>query len=278
MSEQDSISVAETVNSAQPEAQVTDTQQGAAEAATPNADTQLLGESASETAGNEGDALKSSNNVPAKDRIAQLVSQRNQEKAAREQAEHDAAYWRNRVEALTPKPAGNEADHPDDASYRKAIVQETITEAQRAAAIQSAQEAEQRALRIRAQSFETRVSEFREKAPDFEAVAYRLPQQGGPHITDWMAEAIKESESGPQVAYWLGKNTTEAARIALLAPIKQVAEIGKLEAQLSIPAKRTTEAPRPPKTVSGANASSSQSAEEMDHDTYRAMRMGKKGA
>lgn len=82
-----------------------------------------------------------------------------------------------------------------------------------------------------------------DKYDDFEAVAYnpRLP------ITEAMAEAIQSSEVGPDVAYYLGSNPKEAARISQLSPIQQAREIGKIEVKLTTtpPTKKTSSAPAP---------------------------------
>jgi hypothetical protein len=82
-----------------------------------------------------------------------------------------------------------------------------------------------------------------DKYEDFEAVAYnpRLP------ISEAMAEAIQSSDVGPDVAYYLGSNPKEAARIAQLSPIQQAREIGKIEVKLTTtpPTKKTSSAPAP---------------------------------
>lgn len=104
-------------------------------------------------------------------------------------------------------------------------------------------------------------SEYREreevaydKYDDFEAVAYnpRLP------ITESMAEAIQSSEIGPDVAYYLGSNPKEAARISQLSPIQQGREIGKIEAKLATtpPVKKTSTAPAPITPVTAKSAGS----------------------
>lgn len=90
-----------------------------------------------------------------------------------------------------------------------------------------------------------------DKYDDFEAVAYnpRLP------ITDSMAEAIQSSEIGPDVAYYLGSNPKEAARIAQLSPIQQAREIGKIEVKVATtpPTKKTSSAPAPITPVTAKN-------------------------
>ena len=82
-----------------------------------------------------------------------------------------------------------------------------------------------------------------DKYDDFEQVVKNpnLP------ISDAMAEAIKASDVGPDVAYYLGTNIKEAARIAKLSPLLQAKEIGKIEGKLADnpTIKKTTSAPAP---------------------------------
>lgn len=88
-----------------------------------------------------------------------------------------------------------------------------------------------------------REEQARERYDDYEQVVMnpRLP------ITNVMADTIRASDVGPDVAYYLGTNIKETERIARLPPILQAKEIGKIEAKLAgnPPAKRTTSAPAP---------------------------------
>lgn len=74
-------------------------------------------------------------------------------------------------------------------------------------------------------------------------------------ITQEMAEVIKTSDEGPEIAYHLGKNPEEAARIAQLPPLAQARELGKLEGNLNTKKGNTTpdvtKAPDPITPVSG---------------------------
>ena len=93
------------------------------------------------------------------------------------------------------------------------------------------------------EAYAEREEEARGKYDDFEQVAYN-PQL---RVTDVMAETIRASELGPDLAYWLGTNPKEADRISRLSPLLQAREIGKIEAKLgSNPViKPTTSAPAP---------------------------------
>ena len=103
------------------------------------------------------------------------------------------------------------------------------------------------------EAYHDREEQAREKYEDFEQVAYnpKLP------ITTVMADTIRASDVGPEVAYYLGTNVKETERIARLPPILQAKEIGKIEARLADnpPVKRTTSAPAPitPVTARGSN-------------------------
>lgn len=93
----------------------------------------------------------------------------------------------------------------------------------------------------------------REKYDDYEQVAYnpRLP------ITETMAETIRLSDIGPDLAYHLGQNPKEADRISKLSPLSQAKELGRLEAKLADapPVKRTTTAPAPISPVTPRSSS-----------------------
>jgi len=97
------------------------------------------------------------------------------------------------------------------------------------------------------EAYAEREEEARGKYDDFEQVAYnpKLP------VTEVMAETIKASDIGPDLAYWLGSNPKEADRISRLSPLLQARELGKIEAKLASdpPQKKTTSAPAPIRPV-----------------------------
>ena len=122
-----------------------------------------------------------------------------------------------------------------------------------ALAVKKAEEliAQRELQRQRAQvedAYAEREEEARAKYDDFDQVAYNPNLR----ITDVMAETIKASEAGTDLAYWLGSNPKEADRISRLSPLLQAREIGKIEAKLSAepPQKKTTSAPEPIRPVS----------------------------
>jgi len=98
------------------------------------------------------------------------------------------------------------------------------------------------------EAFHEREDSARDKYDDFDQVAYN-PQL---KITDVMAETIRASDIGPELAYHLGSNPKEADRISRLSPFSQAKEIGKIEAKLADapPVKKTSSAPAPISPVS----------------------------
>ena len=117
-------------------------------------------------------------------------------------------------------------------------------------------------------AYHEREEEARSKYDDFEQVAYNpnLP------ITEVMAETIRSSDIGPDVAYYLGSNVKEAERIARLSPFLQAKEIGKIEVKLASnpPVKQTTSAPAPISPVTARN-SGSPSYDTTDPRSIKAM-------
>jgi hypothetical protein len=155
-----------------------------------------------------------------------------------------------RLKAATPElpatpPSQEQFESPE--AYAEALAE------RKAAELLARREAERQQAEV-LESYHEREEEARNKYEDFEQVAYnpRLP------ITQVMAETIRASEIGPEVAYYLGSNPKEADRIAKLSPFLQAKEIGKIEAKLADnpPVKKSSSAPTPitPVTPRGGNA------------------------
>ncbi len=138
-------------------------------------------------------------------------------------------------------------DYPDYEAYIDARAE--FVADQRFAKRESEQTKAQQEARARQESEATfsvyaeREAKAKEKYADFDEVV-RDPSLP---ITDAMFRALVLSDEGPELAYYLGNNRTEAQRIAALPPIAQAREIGKLEAKLAI-------APAPPKPASVSKA------------------------
>lgn len=126
---------------------------------------------------------------------------------------------------------------------------------------QAVQELTQEAYQARAEVAAT-------KYPDYHTVV------GNPAlpITPAMAEAIMDSDYGPEVAYHLGKNPNEAARIANLNPVSQARELGRLEALVSQPRQVKQPAAAPVNPVGARAAATQKDPSKMTMAEYAAWR------
>lgn len=83
------------------------------------------------------------------------------------------------------------------------------------------------------------------KYADYEDVVFSIP------IDQYTARAIFETGAPEDVVYYLGKHPDIAEKIAGLSTYKRAVEIGKIEANLSKPKKKSTSAPPPISPVRG---------------------------
>lgn len=151
-----------------------------------------------------------------------------------ERAEKEAL--RAEIEALRAKVP---QDDPSDDSYIEEIVERRLTQ----------REQERRALEQET-TWAQRQATAAEKYDDYFEAVIEGADKGTWPCTALMADTMKTSELGADVAYHLAKHPDEARRIAALDPISQVRELGKLEVKLTLtPAvpkpKTATDAPEP---------------------------------
>jgi hypothetical protein len=108
-----------------------------------------------------------------------------------------------------------------------------------------------------------REAAFTESADDYEDLVVPFVQEEMQQIDLTTRRAIVESDLGPNILYYLAKNPDEFERIADLSPLRQIAEIGKLEDKVAKPpAKKASNAPDPIKPV-GTKATVEVSPENM---------------
>jgi hypothetical protein len=155
------------------------------------------------------------------------------------------------------------------------------------------QEYEARAMeeqqRVISEAYQARVSKVTEKYPDFKEVAETPDVQ----VSMPMAYEIINSDSGPDLQYYLGKNPDEAKRIASITvtvrnpqtgrievvpdAASQVAELRVLSYKLANSTQQPTRpvvsnAPRPIKPITASAEKASKSLEDMSMEEYAAKR------
>lgn len=133
----------------------------------------------------------------------------------------------------------------------------------------------QKQVQERMQSIAAQEAAFMAGHPDYEDIAKdpTLP------ISEVMAEAMRDSDDAPAIAYYLGNHREEAAQIAQMSPAAAGRAIGRIESKLSAPSsepgqppRRVTQAP-PPVTTLNSGAPISKSLEDIkDMGEYAAER------
>ena len=204
-------------------------------------------------------------------RIDALVYQRNQ-------AEREAAYWRQQAQTPAKAPeAPKVEDFRSYDEYEDAMQRHRIDEGvQRATAKTAEQQAErftQQAQSAAQETYNQRVSETVARIPDFVEVVGKSQVPMSPAL----AEALMESDRGPELVYHLAKNPAEAERLNSMSVRQMDREIGRLETALTSkaappapPAARTTSAPAPIKPGSPASAPANTDPNKMDQAQFEA--------
>ncbi|HKZ01523.1 MAG TPA: hypothetical protein VJ180_04750 [Pyrinomonadaceae bacterium] len=123
-------------------------------------------------------------------------------------------------------------------------------------------------MRKLAMSFEERAEKIREKYQDFDEVTNPILHDDDVQTSQGMAEAIFESDVGPELLYFLGNNPKEFERIAKLGDLAAAREIGKLEAKLPDVVKPVTAAPAPIAPVKPKSQASEAPSESDDMGSW----------
>jgi hypothetical protein len=190
----------------------------------------------------------------------------------REKAAADALAARSAAEAAVLRGNGQAPGRPQDyrapEDYTRAVAEQAVREASAGMLARQAAQAQELAARAAQDAWAEATAGFRQKVPDFDAVAHN-PNLA---ITPIMADAIRESGRGAEIAYYLGKNPAEAAQIAGLAPVSQATAVARLEGKLAAGTSSMSRAPEPVSTLSGRGGSQAKPLEDMDFEEYRRAR------
>lgn len=179
----------------------------------------------------------------------------------------DREYWRNLNKPQeTPKeeaqqPIKTLADFDYDESKFIEYVQSTVTQQAQQQFEQTARQ--QEAARQEA-SFRRAEAQFAGEQSDY----YAVTNTPGLEISQQLAEEIKGSEMGPQVAYHLGKNPEVSSKLSRMPYKQMMRELVKIETNLSKP-KPKVESKTPPPTpkLSGNDKASVIRADSKNSDS-----------
>lgn len=197
------------------------------------------------------------------DRVRQLIREKHAAEALAQRSISEATALR---EGLNPTARAGDHRAPED--FSRAMAENAVREVGADILARQASQAQERAMRAAQEAWTEATAEFRQKVPDFDAVAHNpnLP------VTPVMADAIRESGRGAEIAYYLGKNPEEAAKIAALPPVSQATAIARLESRIGAATNSFTKAPQPVTTLSGRSGSAGKPLEDMDFEEYRKAR------
>ena len=187
----------------------------------------------------------------AHERIDELTRQRRE-------AERQAEHWKARA---------TQTVDPSSLDFEEGIAERTIQRTRQ----EQADTARASVDMLAAEAFGYREAEARDRFADYDTVT-RNP---GIAITPSMAEIIRDSDVGPDLAYHLGKNPVEAAKIAALPPTRQAVELGKLEARVTAPKPLPKQPPAPVQPVSGIAAGGTKDPGKMTMAEFKAWREAK---
>ena len=197
---------------------------------------------------------------PFQERIDKLTKNWRETERALEALERENTELRKKVSEM---PARREPEKTlSDFDYDERKYAEYVYTNAREVAREAAQEAisgrdrENRALEAQSKFLE-RERAFKESVKDYEAVAYARDLR----ISDAMADVIKDSEIGPELAYHLGKNPDVARSIHMMPPAVAARAMTILESDINAEMKKAgskrkvSDAPPPPATKLGGGES-----------------------
>lgn len=239
---------------------------------------------ASATSETSGDDAPATESKPERKREGGFQRRINELIAREREAQRERDHWRDMAMRGNPpqQPTAQGGAAPnatpkqeDFASYdewQQAVidhrVKATLDNERRAERERETRASAERTEAQRRASLQRAAAEAADKFADFEEVVAGADIP----VTPAMVEAIDESDQKAALLYWLAKNPAEAKRIAGLSAAAQGRAIARAEITLAAqPQKTVTDAPEPPRTVSGKGTASADPS-KMTPDQYRKWR------
>ena len=236
--------------------------------------------------------VKTSGTVDESPDRAAIQAEINRLEEVRKKAEDDAAYWRRqKAEAraeyfkgrqetpplaakmddlgIGPEPKPDAFD--DYQKYNDAKIQYEIRKAKISWDHEEVRKKADSERQRKIDDLRQKMSEGYKEYNDFEEVAL---VQDVP-ITQMVAEILAECEAPHRVAYYLGKNRTEAIRISRLSPIQAAREIAKIEVEIAKAISQPPVVPKipgapPPIKPVGSSHTITKSPDKMTQKEYEA--------
>lgn len=208
------------------------------------------------------------------ERISQIHAQKKQAEADARLARAELARLQEEVQHLRQQPTDQMSWEEQQAQQlRNLLKTEKLEDAHHAARVKA------QAVEVaKATEYVAKLEEARERLPqDFDA-AYQVAKSLPLH--DAATDVVMASDKAAELTYYLGKNATEAYRIASLPPHMQAAEIARIEVRLTTgpSPRRHSNAPPPSPVVSGGSTVTAKDPANMTMEEYAKWRSGGKAA
>lgn len=184
------------------------------------------------------------------------------------------------AEAAAPKPTPDQFPSYED--FVEALADwkadQKLNKIETDKAAKAAEASQQNAQKAVFDKYNERIEEAKERYDDFEEVVGKAAL-----IPNEVALAIVELENGPDVAYYLGKNTAICKELMNMSILKALTKIGSISQNLMpteeadepggdpVP-KVTTRAKTPPRPVAGSSTRSTVPLDELPYQQYAAIR------
>lgn len=252
------------------------------EAAEAEAEDQHEEESAASEEDAESEEGKPKRRSRAQDRINELTRERYERD--RQIAEMQRQ-MREMQERQAQQPQQTEDDMPrladygyDEDQYRAALYQwnqQKLQDYQTQQQQQIEQQRQMAEVQRQQQLLQAKIHKATEKYPDFVQKVNDPSLPPLQEVNPTAFQAILESDSGADVAYYLANNPQEIYRFAQMSPLQTVREITLLETRLqAAPPKQVRTPPKPPSTVSEGTSEAVTDPNKMDIDTWMKWRNG----
>lgn len=214
-------------------------------------------------------------------RINELTRDRREAERRERDSAKERDHWRELALKNQPQPKAPEPEKPksladfqfDDGQYQQYLISKAADAARKAAKEELAQEQTAAEKQRKTVEYATKVREFVKDHPDYREVAEFAP------ISDNVADIILGLESGPEIAYYLGKNPDAAVQISSLPDQRAAYEIGQIAARLEFEKSKVqsarsliSSAPPPTPKLEGVNPVVQKEPKDMTQPEYNKWR------
>lgn len=225
-----------------------------------------LDKTAEEVGEPDAEGKPKKNRATAAERIKQLTSDKYGEKARADEAVRKLKDAEAKLARYQGVKAPNVDEFSSDEEFETAKARHDVAKTRRVEAEMDIEDARKDVTVAIEAAWDVRTANFKKSAPDFDEVVAVI----GTKIDPSKALLIKESDLGPEVAYYIATTPDEAQKFISADPISAARQLGRIEAHLSLkPGKKISNAPPPVDTLGGSQGSGSPDLSKLPYDQYR---------